>query len=660
MSILAYLSPNMIFKRGPAACSVKQLTDQERLVVESSPGQICTLSLDQFLTEYMAGHIYDLRSEGVPFNPAPSRNVLLSAQWDNASPKARQRAERAFTYVTAVEELGPVVFDTGGRLTGLLAEIAARLNDPMVPSRSTFFGWYKRFCRAGRSIEALLPIAPPRGLHRRRSRLPPAVVAILESFLQEYREGRSVRTGEEWVKLINAQIAEHNSGVSTSLRVQEITVSTWNRRLKEIDAFTRTKVTRGKRAAELEHAATVTQPDPRFPLQIVEVDHTRLAIDVYDPVTNKVHREVWMTTLIDRKTRMVLGFTLHIARHDHEVAAKCYAMAVLPKLNLRSWCPDAKNDWPCYGIMTQILCDNGTEFLHREFGRFCTRLGTNISYAPVYTPTWKGAIERYHRTIKNSLIKRLSAAEPGPSAPSVPAKRLKATAAATLDELTAVIGRWLVDFYHQEPHSALGMSPQQAWQRSIESIHIPLIASVDDLLIRAGRTELRTLTRQGIELAGDFYQSAELAELLAQIGTAAPKVSVVYHVQCAARIFVNNPLTDKFIVAVNQHPGCRPEYSRSQWQEIKRAAKEAGLDASSPVERDTAAAIVEAANAEITQKRRAKSAAIARKSHNRDRSSANLTNPPLPAPKHGRQKPAPSVPLSGDLPDLPSIDDLLS
>jgi len=651
MSIVGYLAPGLSFRRGPSVYQARQVIDQDRIVIESEKGDICTLRLTQFFEEYRAGHIFDLRSNGVPYHPEPSTPAILSARWENASPAARRRASRAYAYVTAVERQGTVVFDTKGQLEQLLATAAREQADPKPPGKSTFFAWYKKYCRGGRSIEALLPVGAPRGLSRRTPRLPAEIVKFLNEQLDLYRQCLVKRTGKEWVAQVNAQIDAFNACVPVDRQLPKVSVSTWNRRIREIEAVTRVRAKHGKDVAERTHKGTTPVADPAYALMVVEIDHTRLQLSVLDPVTGKLHGEVWMTTMRCRRTRVILAFTLHVARHDHEVAMKCFTMAVLPKTNFKQWCPRATNDWPCFGVPVLLVCDNGNEFLFEEFARFCTRLGSNIAYAPVYAAEWKGSLERYHRTIKDSLIRRMVGAVPRASDSKVPRKPQKSPNAPTLEELTELVGRWIADVYHQEICSTTGMSPIDAWRRDSADVYIPMIKSVDDLLVRAGRIETRTLTRQGIEFEGDYYHSAALEQLVATLGTDGVRVRFVSHAGEAYRIFVIHPMDDTYLVTFNQNPGCLPEYSRDRWRTIKLTAKQKGLDVSRPAQRDTAAAIVEEANAAIQKSRKSERAAVARMDHVRSRSSSDMTHPPRPA---GDQSSTRTRHVAVEIPDLPA------
>lgn len=625
MKLRAYLCPNLTFRRGPTSYKVLKVENDQRLLVETQIGNVLTLPLLQFLEEYREGHIFDLRSENIPTAPIEKNTpVTLSARWDRASEKSKKRAQRAWDYIAEIEKAGPVIFDTFGNLETLLKDACISINDEKAPSRSTFFEWHKRFIAGGRSIEALLMTPHPYGLNHRKSRLHNAVVEILEQQLQAFQTGKFKRVGKEWTSEINHLINEKNCHLPPLLQIPEITVSTWNRHVSGISPFIHASIQNTKAIAKRQFSPVTQTEEPEFPLQIVEIDHARLNISIYDSSTGKCHGEVWMTTMVCRKTKVILGFTLHIARWDQEVAARCFVMAALPKTDFKKWCPEAIHDWPCFGLPSLLLCDNGSEFLSKGFKEFCARAGCSIAFAPVRSPQWKGSIERYHRTIKQGVLGRLTGAVRRARNSTAQQKPSKLRDALTMNELTQVIAKWIVDIYHQETHSSLGMSPIEAWKRSRPSIYVSLIRSVDDLLVRTGRKETRQLKRTGIEFQSDFYHSAELAELFEQIGPTAEKIQFVSHSNSAYKIYVQHPLRDEYFPAFNQNPGCRPEYSREQWDSIREKATEQGLNVKLTSQRDTASALVESENEKLRIARKADRRDIARKARSNNVDSSKV------------------------------------
>lgn len=597
----ADLVPGMTFKRGPAKYYLRSIDIEAGVMVCELQGQrLVTIQFQQFLQEYLDGHVAQLQSEHRPISLVEHR-PLLDGRWHAASEKDRERASFQWHLLRAVEGEGPVLFDSSGRLNEQLVRLAKALKGKP-PSRSTFHRWYHAHVRGGGTVDCQLRRGHARG-HHRKSKLHEFVQQVLDEELELFKTGQYKRTSHEWASAVNERIAAYNQTVRPDGQLSLIHRSTWGRRIAQLAPIERVKGTRGKAAAKNEFKFVQSVEPPSYALQVVLVDHTRLRLRLWDEVAEKLYSEAWVTVMLCARTKVILSFAIHVARHDVEVAAKCFEMMVLPKTDFKKWCPGAKNDWPCYGIPVRLVADNGLEFLAIAFSAFVASFGTLLTWAPSHTPEWKGGLERWFRTLKGSVISRLLGAMMKPGHPDNPRKADKPKDAYTMAELTVLIAAWIVDHYHQNPHRELKMSPMQAWKRDAPHTYISVPASVDDLLSRTGKVTMRYLTRQGIELNGDRYAGSELEDLFKRLGPDAEKVSVVSSARSAYKIFVLDPVESKYVVGININSQCRAEYTREHWELVKRAAKENNLNPHTVVGASSAAALVERTNEEVKLKR---------------------------------------------------------
>jgi putative transposase len=74
--------------------------------------------------------------------------------------------------------------------------------------------------------------------------------------------------------------------------------------------------------------------------------------------------------VIDVYSRMLLGFAIYLEKPSAFTAGMAIAHAVLPKEN---WLADVgvQSEWPCWGRMRKIHCDNAKEFRGSVTGRAC-------------------------------------------------------------------------------------------------------------------------------------------------------------------------------------------------------------------------------------------------------------------------------------------------
>ena len=125
------------------------------------------------------------------------------------------------------------------------------------------------------------------------------------------------------------------------------------------------------------------------PLEVVQIDHTKVDIMLVDDVTRACIGRPWLTLVLDVHTRMVLGLYLSLDAPCATSAALAVAQAVLPKTD---WLADRaiKLSWAVHGLPEIIHVDNGREFHSRAFERGCQQHGIRIEYRPPATPRFGG------------------------------------------------------------------------------------------------------------------------------------------------------------------------------------------------------------------------------------------------------------------------------
>lgn len=133
-------------------------------------------------------------------------------------------------------------------------------------------------------------------------------------------------------------------------------------RLREIDARTRAQ----RRGDKLIMAATKAVPGKyraSRPLEIVQVDHTKVDVIVVDEETRKPIGRPWLTLAMDVFSRMVTGFYLTMDPPSRLSISLCLLHAVYDKT---AWLKDRmiEEDWPSAGLPETIHVDNGADFCH--------------------------------------------------------------------------------------------------------------------------------------------------------------------------------------------------------------------------------------------------------------------------------------------------------
>ena len=150
---------------------------------------------------------------------------------------------------------------------------------------------------------------------------------------------------------------------------------------------------RGRKAARDRFSPAVGSLEPKWPLSLVQIDHTLVDVIVVDSVTRAPIRRPWLTLAIDVYSRCVVGLHLSLEPPSATSVALCIAHAVLSKL---PWLSERKieAEWAIEGLIEHIHLDNAKEFHSEALRRGCEQYGIGIEYRPVRTPHYGGHIER--------------------------------------------------------------------------------------------------------------------------------------------------------------------------------------------------------------------------------------------------------------------------
>lgn len=268
----------------------------------------------------------------------------------------------------------------------------------------------------------------------------------------------------------------------------------------------------GSEAARARFALVRSGLRPRAPLDIVQVDHTKVDIQLVDDLARAPLGRPWLTVLLDVHSRSVLGFTVSFDAPSAAGVALAIAQGVLPK---RAWLEERGLTlaWPMQGVPRILHLDNGQEFHSHALKRGCQQHGIHIDYRPPATPRFGGHIER----LMGTLMTRVHAL-PGTTASNVVARGdypSEAKAILTLREFERILALEVLGPYHHDIHSALGKSPAAAWAAGIAAAGPPrLPADPEAFVLDFLPFKDRVVRREGVRLFNIHYFDGALAPLL--------------------------------------------------------------------------------------------------------------------------------------------------
>lgn len=425
-------------------------------------------------------------------------------------------------------------------LDTLIEETASEIGDDSPPHSTTVWRWWRKYS----AKQCIHQLVDRRGASA-RTRLDDQR-QLFEAVLDE----TYLKLGHPQVKdVVDALVTKIKSrnkelGVDEQLRVPgRATIYRW------IDALQHSVVLEeheGKKSTKKKLRRTLGRVTVKKILDRFEIDHTPVDLLIIDKVSGLVLGRPWLTLIIDRRSRMIVGFYVGFNTPSAESIMYALRMAILPKNEILTRFPGIRSDWPAHGIPKSIICDNGMDLHASDFEQISLELGIEIVFAAIASPQLKGAIERVFGTVARDLFHKL----PGTVFSSVGERGdypSEETAALDITDFTKILLKWIVDVYHQTPHRGLaGQTPLFVWQEDAKEVNIQLPADPSQLHTLVGSSCKRTVFHYGVQVDNLFYNSEALASI-ADRSRKRPRLLVRHYLDDVSYVSVFDPLAKVFV-----------------------------------------------------------------------------------------------------------------
>lgn len=340
------------------------------------------------------------------------------------------------------------------------------------------------------------------------------------------------------------------------------------------------------------------------PFQSGIIDHTQLqAVVVIDLDNDILYEEVWLTTLFDVCTRVVLGRVVTAFPPSFWTVAEVIRRANLPKRPP----PKMARKHPILrrlmGRTAEIIVDNGREFRGHGLESAAGGAGFSVRFCPIKRPTYRAVGERYFRTVKSKVSKLV----PGHTIKFPKGLKgdydPKLKACILIDDLEALINQAEAE-YHTEDHDAHGMPPALYFQKKAgaaidvahdlgaffnEIMEVKPTVQVD----RAGVTlfGMRYFDQQAVsDLLDDLVPVEPRRQSTRDDGTRTAMTKVKFNRMDIGRIHVWNRVTRKYVVLRCEHADYADGLPLELHEQVRRHAEAAGLAFSSEEDRKAARA----------------------------------------------------------------------
>ncbi|MEF2251290.1 integrase [Ralstonia solanacearum] len=399
-------------------------------------------------------------------------------------------------------------------------------------------------------------------------------VSLEESYLKPERP-----TIAQVYEDLRSRVDSVNRGRLPSQQLRLPSAMTVRRYIARLDQYQVDCERFGKHAADKKHRNATGQLTVGKILERWEIDHTLLDVLIVDLTSGEVIGRPYITVILDRHSRMVMAFFIHLSAPNTESVLRTIERAIRPKHAWLANYPTVVNEWRARGLPRYIVPDNAAEFHAGGLISAFNELGIEVLFPRSRGPEMKGAVERFFRTMAEDLIHRL----PGTTFSNTrdrgdyPSEKL---ACLTLADLEAAVMKWVVDRYLQKPHRGLsGLTPAKAWEQG-EVERAPLLPlDLDELeCVLSHRADVR-LHHYGVEVDRQQYHSAELAELRLCLGKDA-RVDIRFRDELG-HVWVRDPVRNLFLQVPNKDLRM-VGVSRDVYNAVRQRAKALSGNSSNP------------------------------------------------------------------------------
>lgn len=368
---------------------------------------------------------------------------------------------------------------------------------------TTVYRWIKRFKRTG-TLAALIREKPDGG--RGGTRIDEKVEELIEHYIKtEYLTEQKPRDFVIVNKVVDA----------CERMGKTVHPNTVRNRLRSVPGRIRAKARGDVRALEKHTPTPGKFPNADFPLQVVQIDHTQMDIEIVDDEFRLPIGRPWITVAIDVYSRMVTGFVVSLEAPSAVSVGLAIAHSVLPKENWLA-ARDIQHKWPVYGKMMAIHADNGPDFRCDAVTLGCQNNLMDIHWRLVKKPRYGAHIERLIGTIGLELKSLPGATFANPQERG--RYNSSKNAIFTMREIEYWVAEFLLGKYHNRPHTSLNkMPPIKQYEEGIYGTKTkpgrgipPLPVDQRRLLIDFLPYEERTVQPDGITIDNVTYFSRAL------------------------------------------------------------------------------------------------------------------------------------------------------
>ena len=504
----------LVLRHGDRMMVFKNRIDETRVQFEyTDNGQYLTETIGQNYRSIQSGK-YQLARTAMQKNlskldedsPISLPSQMSDAQEEDVAHKLMyvRAAIRARIPAAALTKISGLVDEIYNRLQTAV-DVSASMRKYPKPSAPTVRNWITTYKKSGSNAFMLID---KRGVGKRSKRIDGRVEEIIDDVLKKRYlkiKGDSIQVAYEHlieeIKAVNL----NEGGLLATPSLNSI-----KRRVAELPKMLVDKHRYGSAYAKNKWRYSMHGDQSTRVMERVEIDHTLLDIWVIDPRSGIPLGRPWVTVLIDRYSKYIVGIHVSFYGPSTSSVACALKMSIEPKDQICGAVSDLSLSWTAYGVAESYVVDNGKEMHSDRFRRIGWELQSDFIYNPVRHPWLKASIERTMREICRIL--------PAAGKVYTPVKNAlvpdpKKTASIMFDDLCEGLIKWIVDVYPRHINRDTLTRPIDLWTEGVESMPpITLPVSTKSLDISMGISYERTVGRDGLVMQYLRYNSPELQD----------------------------------------------------------------------------------------------------------------------------------------------------
>jgi putative transposase len=451
---------------------VGEMQGSGRVFVAADDGTDMMLNFGRQLEMVRAGV---LRSEGSYTALTTDVLINLKRDWGTFTSRERQEAQLRYAYCRVIHDLPAPFRDKSKAIIAAFNAMALPEGHSVddIPTPRLARSWYLLWVTSGFDIRALVSNTSARGnrIQRHDQWVAEEIDRAIDEVYATQLKGSINQTLSRARELIRVRAAAEGLPLPTlskhviGRKAIENTLAKrgyWEVLSKREDRQEAQRLMRLKGAG----------PQAEYPLAEVEADHT--IIDLMVKENGVVLGRPWLTILIDRFSRMIIGFSIAFTPPSWVSVMEALRHAVLPKdEDLKRW--EAYEgvpflfDYPCYGAPDALYVDRGPEFLSSSMAATEAALNMRVVPLPKASGDKKGKVESNFHRMNKSLFHKLD----GTTMSNTQKRgRYKSAESAiySLDDVRYLVTRWVVDHHNRTRHPGTGEIPAERWRKGMDEV----------------------------------------------------------------------------------------------------------------------------------------------------------------------------------------------